>query len=304
MSSTLQFEDVTVTYGDVSALSDVTTEFEPGFNVVLGPNGAGKTTLFRVGAGVLPPDSGTVEIGGTNPFQHPGVKRSIGYLPHGTPLNARLTVRENLDYWGRVHGFDAATRERQIERVTETMNLGDLLSRAGTDLSRGQKQRVTIARCLMSDPSVIFLDEPTTGLDPTAAESLRTQLASLADEGRTLCYSTHNLYEADQLADQLIIIRDGGVVAQAPIEELTASVQNAERTARVSCNATAADFNALDVQATMKDGDWVVELPPGYQVPELIRDLVARDISIQAVYPEEATLEDVYRELTGGDVHE
>lgn len=282
----------------------MTTEFEPGFNVVLGPNGAGKTTLFRVGASVLPPDSGTIKIGGSDPFQHPGVKRSIGYLPHGTPLNGRLTVRGNLDYWGRVHGFDAATRERQIERMTETMHLGDLLSRTGTNLSRGQKQRVTIARCLIPDPSVIFLDEPTTGLDPTAAESLRMQLASLADEGRTLCYSTHNLYEADQLADQLTIVRDGGVDAQAPIEELTASVQDAERTVRVSCDATADDFDALDARASPQGGDWVVELPVGYQIPDLIRDLVARDISIRGVYPDAATLEDVYRELTGGDVHE
>ncbi|MEF8901468.1 MAG: ATP-binding cassette domain-containing protein [Halovenus sp.] len=89
------------------ASSSAPLQFEAGLNVVLGPNGSGKTTLFRVGAGVLPPDRGRIRIDGNDPFVNPGVKRSVAYLPHGTPLNAQLAVRENLEYWGRVHNFDA-----------------------------------------------------------------------------------------------------------------------------------------------------------------------------------------------------
>lgn len=301
-SAPLQFENITVTYGDVTALSEATTAFESGMNVVLGPNGSGKTTLFRVGAGVLPPDDGRIRINGNDPFVNPGVKRSVAYLPHGTPLNAQLTVRENLEYWGRVHNFDAETREKHIERVAGTMDLTSLLTRPGTDLSRGQKQRVTIARCLLPDPSVIFLDEPTTGLDPTAAEALRDRLADLADEGRTLVYSTHNLYEAEMLADQLTIIRDGRIVTQGPKAALRDRLQGGKTTGvRLSCDATTADFEALGVRARREGAEWVVDLPPDRQVPDLVRDLVGRDVAIRAVRPEEATIEQLYREFTGGE---
>lgn len=301
MHPTLHFEDVSVTYSDVTALSEVTTEFDAGFNVILGPNGAGKTTLFRVGAGVLPPDTGTVRVEGVDPFETPEIKRSIGYLPHGTPLNHRLTVRENLDYWGRVHGFDTETRAAHIDRVADTMDLTDLLSRPGTNLSRGQKQRVTIARCLLPNPAVIFLDEPTTGLDPTAATALRERLADLADEGRALCYSTHNLYEAELLADELTVIRDGTVVAQGPEEELTATLREGGTTqVRVSCDADQDTFEGLGVEARRNGNDWLVELPADQRVPDLVRNLVDRNIAIGAVYPEEVSIDDLYRELTGG----
>ena len=302
MTAPLRFEDITVTYGEVSALTDVTTQFDPGFNVVLGPNGSGKTTLFRVGSGVLPPDAGTVTVDGTDPFESPGVKRSVGYLPHGTPLNARLTVRENLDYWGRVHGFDAATRATHIERVAGTMDLSELLARPATDLSRGQRQRVTIARCLLSDPGTLFLDEPTTGLDPTAAQALRERLAALADEGRTLCYSTHNLYEAELLADSLTVIRDGAVVAEGPKSELLDRLRrDGTIRVRLSCDATMEDFEALGLEARKENTEWYVEVPPGERVADLIRELVTREVAIRAVIPEEPTLEELYRDLAGGE---
>jgi ABC-type multidrug transport system ATPase subunit len=229
-------------------------------------------------------------------------KRSIGYLPNGTPLNPRLTVRQNLEFWGRVHGFDAATRSAQVERVGEGMGLRDLLGRKGTDLSRGQKQRVTIARCLLPDPSVLFLDEPTTGLDPTAAAALRNRLAELANEGRTLCYSTHNLYEAELLADELTVVRNGEVVAQGPEAELSANLRGGGSTSvTLSCDASPDDFAALGVQVTREGGDWRVDLPPDRRVSDLVRELVGRDVAIEGVWPEETSLEDLYRELAGGE---
>ncbi|MEF8901469.1 MAG: ATP-binding cassette domain-containing protein [Halovenus sp.] len=143
------------------------------------------------------------------------------------------------------------------------MDLTTLLTRPGTDLSRGQKQRVTIARCLLPDPSVIFLDEPTTGLDPRVADALRHSLADLADEGRTLVYSTHNHYEAEMLADQLTIIRDGRIVTQGPKAALMDRLQGGGATGvRLSCDATKDDFEALGVQARVEAGEWFVDLPP------------------------------------------
>ncbi|KAB1190463.1 ATP-binding cassette domain-containing protein [Haloferax sp. MBLA0076] len=300
MSSTVVFDSVRPTYGDVTALDDISVAFDPGFNVVLGPNGAGKTTLFRIGAGILPPDAGGVTVAGIDPFADQSVKTRVGYLPHGTPLNGQLTVSENLDYWGRVLGLDTRTRDARIEQTAKTMAVDDLLDRPATDLSRGQRQRVTIARVLLGDPAVLFLDEPTTGLDPGAARSLRDQLDALAAEGRTLCYSTHNLYEAEQLADELTVIKDGTVAAQGPKDELIGRLRGeGAREVYLESDADNGTFAALGIEARESRDGWVVTLPEDQSVNDLITVLIERGFTIERVQEEETSLEELYGRLTG-----
>lgn len=302
MTAPVSFDAVRLSYGDVTALDGLSTEIEPGFNVVLGPNGAGKTTLFRIGAGILPPDSGSVTIDGTDPSTDQSVKTRIGYLPHGTPLNGQLTVRENLDYWGRVIGLDASRREEEIERTAASLNVDDLLNRPATGLSRGQRQRVTIARVLLNDPKVLFLDEPTTGLDPSAAKSLRGQLDGLAEQGRTLCYSTHNLYEAELLADELTVIKSGSVVAQGAKDTLIDRLKGeGTREIRIKADANAEVFAELDVEARKLQGVWVVTLPTDRSVSDLVSSLVEQGVSIERVHETEASLEELYGQLTADE---
>lgn len=302
MSATVSVQDVQLSYGRVSALDRISVEFEPGFNVVLGPNGAGKTTLFRVGAGVLPPDDGTVRIEGSDPFLDQSVKTRIGYLPHGTPLNPQLTVRENLDYWGRILGLDPGAREDRIQAVTTTLHLEELLDRKATDLSRGQRQRVTIARLLVGDPSVLFLDEPTTGLDPSAARKLREELDELAAEGRTLCYSTHNLYEAELLADELTVIKGGAVVAKGQKDELLSQIRGeGTREIRLETDATQETFDAIGIEARREPHGWIVTVTEAQSVSELITELVERGLRIERVEERETSLEDLYDRLTEGE---
>ncbi len=298
-TAVVAFDDVRLSYGDVTALDGLTTTFDAGFNVVLGPNGAGKTTLFRVGAGILPPDDGGVTIDGTDPFVDQSVKTRIGYLPHGTPLNGQLTARENLDYWGRVLGLDAGTRDDRIERTAASMDVQGLLDRPATALSRGQRQRVTIARMLLGDPAVLLLDEPTTGLDPSAAKSLRDQLDGLAAAGRTLCYSTHNLYEAELLADELTVLKAGRVVAQGPKDALVGQLRgDGTREVRIEADADAGTFDALGVDAREVRDGWVVTLPADRSVSDLVTSLVERGVAIERVSEAEASLEELYGELT------
>jgi ABC-type multidrug transport system ATPase subunit len=302
MTAPVSFDEVELSYGGVMALDGLSTEFEPGLNVVLGPNGAGKTTLFRIGAGVLPPDSGGVAIDGTDPFTDQSVKTRIGYLPHGTPLNGQLTVRENLEYWGRILGLDASTRNDRVEQVAGSMDVDALLDRSATALSRGQRQRVTIARMLIGDPTVLFLDEPTTGLDPSAAKSLRDQLDELAAEGRTLCYSTHNLYEAELLADELTVIKSGRVVAQGPKDALIRQLRGeGVREVRLRADTEAETFEALGVEAREVRDDWIVTLPADQAVSDLVASLVERGVAIERVYETETSLEDLYGQLTADE---
>ncbi|MFC7044538.1 ABC transporter ATP-binding protein [Halobacteriaceae archaeon GCM10025711] len=299
MTAPVSFSNVQLSYGDVTALDGVTTTFEPGFNVVLGPNGAGKTTLFRVGAGILPPDQGEVRIDGQDPFEDQGVKTSMGYLPHGTPLNAQLSVRDNLDYWGRIIGLPPDVREERIEQAASAQNVADLLARPAADLSRGQRQRVTIARLLLGDPDVLFLDEPTTGLDPSAARGLRSQLDGLAAEGRTLCYSTHNLYEAELLADELTVVKDGTVVAEGPKDELLGHLTgDGTREVRIETDADAATFDSIGVATRQESGAWVVTVPADRSVSDLVAALVERGAAVESVREEEASLEELYSQLT------
>lgn len=302
MTAPVSLQDVQLSYGAVTALQRCSTEFEPGFNVVLGPNGAGKTTLFRVAAGILPPDSGQVRLDGADPFVDQSVKTGVGYLPHGTPLNPQLTVNDNLDYWGRVLDLDPATREQRISETSTALDVGGLLDRPGTDLSRGQRQRVTIARLLLGDPSVLFLDEPTTGLDPRAARDLREQLDDLAAEGRTLCYSTHNLYEAELLADELTVVKDGTVVAEGDKARLLSQIRgDGARTVRLAADATASVFETVGVDARRDDEEWVVTLPAEHSVGQLVTDLVEHGVSIERVEEQSASLETLYDHLTEAD---
>jgi ABC-type multidrug transport system ATPase subunit len=213
-----------------------------------------------------------------------------------------LTVRENLEYWGRILGLAAGTRTDRIERVAESMAVDALLDRPATALSRGQRQRVTIARMLLGDPSVLFLDEPTTGLDPSAAKSLRDHLDGLAAEGRTLCYSTHNLYEAELLADELTVVKSGRVVAQGPKDALIRQLRGeGTREVRLRADTEADTFDALGVEARELQDDWVVTLPPDQSVSDLVASLVERGVAIERVHETEASLEDLYGQLTADE---
>jgi len=298
--ATLAVEGISVAYGDVQALSTVTLHLGEGLTALLGPNGAGKTTLFRVGAGVLPPDRGTVRIGGKDPFTEPDSKADVGYLPHGAALDGRRSVRANLDFWGRAYGIEEPERADRIERVAERFEFADLLDRDGDTLSRGQRQRVGLGRALLHDPSVLFLDEPTSGLDPTTANALRDELDAVAAE-RTLLYATHNLHEAADLADEIAFLRDGEVVAHDAVETLLARADvSGGRQVLVDAREDAEPvLRDLGYDPTHRNGEWLVTLSDGEEPADVVAKLVERDVRVSGVDRVEADLDDLYRHLEG-----
>ena len=191
---------------------------------LLGSNGAGKTTTLRILATILAPTSGSAWIDGIDVRKDPlEVRRRIGFLSASTGLYARLTVRETLEYFGRLHGIERGALDRRVAELLETFDLHELASRRCEALSTGQRQKVSIARAVLHDPPVLILDEPTTGLDVLAAGAMIDFIESRREQGTCVLFSTHVLSEAERLCDRIGVIHGGRLMAAGTYEELAES---------------------------------------------------------------------------------
>jgi sodium transport system ATP-binding protein len=190
---------------------------------LLGPNGAGKTTLLRMLATLIPPDAGHATINGFDVVAHRAeVRRRIGVLSDARGLYVRLTARENIRYYARLHGLGGASLETRIETLLEQLGLGDLADRRAQGFSQGERMKVAIARALVHDPSVILLDEPTNGLDIMSIRGLRDLLRDLRAAGKCILFSTHVMQEVAALCDTIVIVGRGRVVASGTGSDLLA----------------------------------------------------------------------------------
>lgn len=211
--------------GTVEALRGLDLECRPGeIYGLLGANGAGKTTTLRILSTILAPTSGTALVAGVDVAEDPlEVRRRIGFLSASTGLYQRLTVRETLEYFGRLHGLDRATLEGRVAELLEVFDLGPLADRRCAALSTGQKQKVSIARAVLHDPPVLILDEPTTGLDVLAAGAMIDFIESRRRAGTCVLFSTHVLSEAERLCDRIGVIHGGRLLAAGTFDELAES---------------------------------------------------------------------------------
>jgi ABC-2 type transport system ATP-binding protein len=285
------------------AVQDLSIEVAAGEIVsLLGPNGAGKTTTLRMLAGLLPPSTGRIVINHTevSPTSADGARRSVGLLTETPGLWERLSVRRNLLTYARLQGVDPPAR-----CVDEALALVDVTGRADDlagQLSKGLKQRVAIARALLHRPPVVLLDEPTSGLDPANARLVRNLILRLRDEGRAVLVSTHNLAEAEALADRVAILKTRLLAVDRP-----AALRAATTGARVTIDAEGQAAAWLDAAASIAGRAAVqasgsrltVHLASGARVPDLVAALVASGARVVRVAPDERTLEQVYLELVG-----
>lgn len=211
--------------GVVRAVDGVSLSVAPGEMVgLLGANGAGKTTTLRVLATLLRPTSGTARVAGHDVCQDPvGVRRSLGYVSASTGVPDRLTPREVLGTFGRMHGLDAAALDRRVGELLDMLALGGVADRPCGRISSGQRQRVSLGRALVHDPPALVLDEPTSGLDVLGARDLLDLLERLRGEGRAILISTHRLHEIERRCDRFLIIHAGRIVAAGSRAEMTAA---------------------------------------------------------------------------------
>ena len=210
--------------GEIRAVDGATfTADDAAITGLLGPNGAGKTTLLRMLATLIPPEAGAASIDGLDIVREcDGVRGRIGVLSDARGLYARLTARENVRYYGRLHGLGGTALEVRIDALLGQLGLAALADRRTQGFSQGEKMKVAIARALVHDPATIMLDEPTSGLDVMSIRGLREQLFALRAAGKCILLSTHVMQEVALLCDRIVILGHGRVQAVGTGAELLA----------------------------------------------------------------------------------
>ena len=217
-------------FGKVAAVRDVSLRANDGrITGLLGPNGAGKSTTLRILYTVLRPDSGDAVIDGVSVTDDPlEARRHIGVLSHGAGIYPNLTARENILYFGALHGLSRQERETRTTRLIELLEMGEFADRIAKGFSQGQKIKAALARAIIHRPRNVLLDEPTNGLDVMAVRTLRRLLVRLKEEGHCVLFSSHVMQEVAALCDEVIVIAHGTVAATGSPEDIR--VQTGEST--------------------------------------------------------------------------
>jgi sodium transport system ATP-binding protein len=225
----IALEGVVKRFGKVEALRGVSLAVPDGqVTGLLGPNGAGKTTALRVLYGVVRPDAGRATVDGIDlAADRLAAQARLGVLPHAQGLYPRLTAREHVRYFARLHGLAGAALERRVDAVLETLEMGEIAERRTEGFSQGQRVKVALARALVHDPRNVVLDEPTNGLDVGATRAVRALLGRLRAEGRCVLFSSHVMQEVALVCDRVVVIARGEVVAQGTPDELRAATGKA-----------------------------------------------------------------------------
>jgi sodium transport system ATP-binding protein len=225
----IEVKDLHKRFGKVVAVDGATFTARDGqITGLLGPNGAGKTTTLRCLYTLMQPDRGQVLVDGIDAAEDAvAVRRRLGVLPDARGLYKRLTARENIAYFGRLHGLDAATIRTRTDAAIAALDMADIAERRTEGFSQGQRVKTAIARALIHDPNNVILDEPTNGLDVMATRAMREFLKRLKHEGRCVLFSSHIMQEVAALCDRIVVIAHGRVVADESPDALRAQTGEA-----------------------------------------------------------------------------
>ncbi|MCG5436101.1 ABC transporter ATP-binding protein [Micromonospora foliorum] len=296
MTRTLRLDGVDRSFGDRQVLRNVSFEVSAGrMTGFVGANGAGKTTTMRIILGVLAPDAGEVSWGGT-PLTRQD-RRRFGYMPEERGLYPKMTTREQVTYLGRLHGMDAAAARRSTDALLDRVGLGERGDDLLETLSLGNQQRAQIAAALVHDPEVLVLDEPFSGLDPLAVETVVAVLRERAAAGAPVLFSSHQLDVVERLCDDLVIIGDGVIRAAGSRQQLRDSY-TVPRFELVVEHDAGWVRDHPGVTVVELDGARVVfDLPAGTDEQPVLRAALARG-PVRAFRPVSPSLTEIFREVT------
>ena len=319
-------KDLRKTFGDLEAVKGISFSVLRGeIFSLLGPNGAGKTTTINMLSCLLPPTAGTAEIAGhAIPGDTLGVRRAIGVVPQEIALYDALSARQNLEFWGRLYDMRGQALTQRIDEVLEQVGLADRAKDKVKTFSGGMKRRINIAAGLLHKPQLLFMDEPTVGIDPQSRRRILDMVKELRDGGMTVLYTTHYMEEAEELSDRVGIIDQGRLIALGTQAELTRVVGEqetlrlylAEEAGAAAAQAAVAAgdgaalpadggltlFNGLPgvLRASAIDHQIVVNVADaGEALPAVVGRANALGLHVRSVDIEEPNLEAVFLQLTG-----
>jgi ABC-2 type transport system ATP-binding protein len=288
----IEVEGLCKEYGGFVAVEGSSFAVEPGevFGVV-GPNGAGKTTTLKMLAGLVEPTAGTARVAGFDADEDE-MRRHLGFLPEESPLYEEMTARSYLRFFADLYGVDRRTADERIERTLDRLDL-EYRDRALGDVSKGMKRKVAIARSLVNDPDVLVYDEPASGLDPLTTNYIVEFTRELADRGKTVVFSAHNLYHVEEVCDRIAIMNGGRIVAQGPVEELRREHGTTEYHV----------YTDVDLEgSTRANGRFRLTVDSMDGVEAVRRELEGRGGRVVDIRTSESSLEGVFLDLASRDV--
>ncbi len=306
MSETvIKMEKLTKHFGKVKAVNQVDLEIPKGeIFGLLGPNGAGKTTIIRMLIGLAKPTSGTAKVAGLDIVKDSvKVRRIVGVVPQSNVLDRELTVRGNLVYHAKLHSMKKSRYEKTIDNALDLVGMTDKQDADPITLSGGMKRRVTISKALVHEPEVLFLDEPTTGLDPQSKRALWERISALSKKGITMILTTHYMEEAELLCDRIGIIDQGRIIALDTPRDL-------KKILKGEAVIDAAHDGSVDFEV-LREKDFTEDLEMGRDTLRIYTTKKKEAISylltnygdnIYSVDFHEPTLEDVFLHLTGKEL--
>lgn len=303
MTTVITTHNLTRTFGEVTAVRDLNLDINAGEVVgVLGHNGAGKTTTVRVLNGLLAPTAGSVRVLGLDPIKDgAALRRQTGVLTETPAVDEKLTAREHLRFYGQFYGLSDSVINQRTAHLLESFELMTQADdRTGT-FSKGMRQRLALARALLHNPQLLFLDEPTNGLDPVGTRNFHQTLSNLSRDGHhTIFLCTHNLYEAQLLCDRVAVLEHGQLIAYGAPRALARSLGKG---VKLEIEVVPGDgYNVADKIASMpglRDAEVAgatitLWLPERDRIPDIVHALTTRGVRILRVTPQEPTLADVY----------
>jgi ABC-2 type transport system ATP-binding protein len=307
MNEIIDCDRVDFKYDQTYALKDFSLKVDSGEVVaLLGPNGAGKTTSVRVMNGLLPAESGTTQIFGLNAAKDgTKIRMRTGVLTETPSLYERLTAMQNLAFFGTLAGMTREEVELHSKRMLDTFNLADRANDRVDTYSKGMKQRLAIARAMLHDPELLFLDEPTSDLDPEAAKQVGDTILDITGHNhRTVILCTHRLFEAERLCNRVAIMKKGYVMAFGTLEDLRREVlPGVSVDFRISAPFTPEQIewlkghNGISLVSAKNDKELILSMPDEGPISSMIEHFVKSGAQIRAVEPRKASLEEIYLHL-------
>jgi ABC-2 type transport system ATP-binding protein len=303
----IESHELTKYYEDFLAVDHVSLTIPTGTVLaLLGPNGAGKTTTVRMLTSILAPSSGWARIAGYDVLEHPEkVRAQVGVLTEQHGLYERMKAVEYLDFFGRVYHLSAELRRKRTYGLMERFGLTFALDKALGEYSKGMKQKLALVRAMLHNPPVLLLDEPTSAMDPQSAKLVRDAIEELQRDERTFLITTHNLTEAQQLADKIAIIRHGRIIANGDFNELARRfVGDPQMELHINGRMNGLAHDIADMVTVEETGESWLRFrvsDPEITNPALIRRVIGLGVEIVTLAPVSQSLEDIYLQVVKED---